>query len=232
MDGTNGNTALLPIEAKLISSKFSARGEVSKFQDDAHRHVRLDSIMEQGRIEDVLRLVVPAKVPPLSGVLRFHSIIDVPAGNEDVVENMRLDGQFQVATARFASLDIRQKLRSLSRKGQGKPDVESAGSSISNLRGNFVADHGEIHFATLVFEPEGAEVNLTGTYGLIEQKLNLHGRLYLDAKLSQTTTGVKAFFLKALDPLFRSKQGGLAIPIKITGDRSNPSFGLDVAAKK
>jgi hypothetical protein len=35
--------------------------------------------------------------------------------------------------------------------------------------------------------------------------------------------------LKVVDPLFKQKDGsGSAIPIKITGSRSAPDFGLDV----
>jgi len=232
VDGTNGNTALQQVSAKLGSSAFTARGEVSKFQDESGRRVLLETAMEQGRLEDVLRLSVRAAVPPLTGALRFQGKIDIPAGKEGVVEKLRLDGQFEVEAARFASLNIREKLRSLSRKGQGAPEDPSAGSSISNLRGRFTMEQARIHFSSLTFELEGASVNLAGTYGLTDEALDLHGQLYLDAKLSQTTTGAKAVLLKALDPFFRGRKGGSQIPIKITGTRSNPSFGLDLTGKK
>jgi hypothetical protein len=49
----------------------------------------------------------------------------------------------------------------------------------------------------------------------------------MDAKLSQTTTGFKSFLLRAVDPLFR-RSGRTVIPIRITGSRNEPSFGLDV----
>jgi hypothetical protein len=41
---------------------------------------------------------------------------------------------------------------------------------------------------------------------------------------------VKSFFLKALDPLFKGKKAGTVLPIKITGTRESPSFGLQVGA--
>ena len=40
--------------------------------------------------------------------------------------------------------------------------------------------------------------------------------------------GVKGFFLKAVDPLFRKPGAGAEIPIRIRGFRSEPKFGLDV----
>jgi hypothetical protein len=45
--------------------------------------------------------------------------------------------------------------------------------------------------------------------------------------VSDTTTGIKHLLLKLADPLFKRDGGGSAIPIKVTGRRSDPSFGLD-----
>jgi hypothetical protein len=49
----------------------------------------------------------------------------------------------------------------------------------------------------------------------------------MDAKISETQTGVKRLLLKVVDPLFRKKGGGSEVPIRVSGPRSNPSFGLD-----
>jgi hypothetical protein len=50
----------------------------------------------------------------------------------------------------------------------------------------------------------------------------------MDATISQTTTGFKRMLLKAIDPIFEKKGGGgTEVPIKISGRRTNPSFGLD-----
>ena len=50
----------------------------------------------------------------------------------------------------------------------------------------------------------------------------------MDVKLSQMTTGVTSFFLKALDPIFMKKKKGAVIPIHIGGTREKPSVGLDL----
>ena len=68
---------------------------------------------------------------------------------------------------------------------------------------------------------------LNRTYDLVPETLNFKGTLFMDAKVSDTTTGVKHFLLKLADPFFRRDGGGSAIPIKVTGSRSDPSFGLD-----
>jgi hypothetical protein len=49
----------------------------------------------------------------------------------------------------------------------------------------------------------------------------------MDAKLSQTTTGFKSVFMRLVDPFFR-KNGKTVLPIKISGNLNQPSFGLDL----
>jgi hypothetical protein len=49
----------------------------------------------------------------------------------------------------------------------------------------------------------------------------------LQAKLSQTTHGIKSFLLKPIDPLFRRRDAGTVVPIKVEGQRSHPHFGIE-----
>ena len=79
----------------------------------------------------------------------------------------------------------------------------------------------------MTFDVPGSLVDLAGTYDIVPETLNFKGTLFMDAKVSETTTGIKRLLLKLVDPLFRRDGGGSAIPIKITGTRSDPSFGLD-----
>jgi hypothetical protein len=87
-------------------------------------------------------------------------------------------------------------------------------------------------FSDLQFDVAGASVSLTGTYRLRGGELDFHGTLRLQAKPSQTTTGIKSFFLKAVDPMFKGKGAGTVLRIQITGTREKPSFGLDHSPKK
>ena len=48
--------------------------------------------------------------------------------------------------------------------------------------------------------------------------------------VAMSPTGAKSFVLKAVDPFFR-QNGQTEVPIKITGQRDHPSFGLDLHHK-
>ena len=80
----------------------------------------------------------------------------------------------------------------------------------------------------LAFKVPGAAVQMSGTYGLDSQMMDFRGDLLLDASLRQTTSGFKAVLATIAQPLFRRPGGGSKLPIKVSGSRKEPSFGLDV----
>ena len=170
-----------------------------------------------------MRLAVKADKPPMTGAIKFRTKFDLPHGPGDLSDRLNLNGKFDVAKAEFTSPEVAGKIQTLSRKGQGQPENEDAGG--------FVLDNGVITFRGLTFSVTGAVVALNGKYGLDNEDLDFHGKLHMQAKLSQTMTGAKSFLLKAFDPLFR-KNGQTEMPIKITGTRDHPSFGLDLHRKE
>src|SRR5262249_53498697 len=107
-----------------------------------------------------------------------------------------------------------------------------AGSSVTDLRGHFRLDNGVMTFTHLTFGVPGASILLNGTYNLRDEDLDFHGQLRMKARLSQTVTGAKSFFLKAIDPFFAKNVAGEVVPISITGKRDSPTIGVTVFHKK
>ena len=75
-------------------------------------------------------------------------------------------------------------------------------------------------------------IHLDGTYNLPDETLDFQGELRMQAKLSQTVTGAKSFFLKFADPFFKKEGAGSVVPIRITGTRDDPKFALALFGKK
>ena len=73
----------------------------------------------------------------------------------------------------------------------------------------------------------GSSADIRGTYGLIDHRVELHGVLHTTGKLSDTTSGFKAFVLKAISPFFKKKQEVKIVPFKITGTFKDAKVGLD-----
>jgi hypothetical protein len=227
VDGTNGNTFLKRIDASFLDTSVLATGEVV---DDTPgvpgRRVTLDVTLEPARIEDVLWLATKAAEPPMTGALTLKTRMEIPPEDRDVVEKLKLDGTFSITGTRFTNLDIQQKVDELSRRSRGRPDGRRAPVT-SDFEGSFRLADGVLTIPGVAFDVPGAIVRLSGTYGLTSEIIDFRGTLFMDARLSETVTGLKSLLLKIVDPLFRGERGGSAIPIRITGRRSNPSFGLD-----
>ena len=228
VDGTNGDTYLQAVTARFRHSTITASGKIEDDDREAKgKSILLDAVSQDARVEDLIRLAVKTDEPIMTGVARLNAKINIPEGDSDLIERLRIQGQFRIADGQFTTEGIQEKVDSLSRKGQGQPKAMEINSVASEMAGNFQVRDGMVTFANLNFGVAGASVNLRGTYNLDHGGLDFHGNLVMHAKLSQTTTGAKSFFLKALDPFFKGKNAGTVLAIKITGTKDNPVFGLD-----
>ena len=230
IDGTNGDTQLEPVYGQFLHSEVVARGGVVGQPGETGHTVSLDVVVNKGRLEDMLRLGLKGKAP-MTGNISFHAKLNIPPDDVDVIDKLDLQGEFGVAGGQFTQLNVEEKVKDLSRRAEGKPDNPEAGSAVSNLHGKFTLHNAVIHFSSLTFSIEGASIQLDGSFGIHDEKLDFHGTARLEAKVSQTQTGFKSVLLKAIDPFFKKKGAGAVIPIHISGTRENPSFGLDFGGK-
>ena len=229
VDGTNGDVILKSVLAKLRNSTLHVKGEVVDMEKEVRgRTIKLDAVSDDARIEDLLWLAVKSDEPVMTGSATLKARIEIAEADTDILQRLTIHGQFGVGDAEFTSQTVQGRIDSLSKRAQGEPKATDLGTAVSALKGKFDVKKGLITFSELSFEVAGASVQLAGTYQMTSGEMNLHGKLRMDAKLSQTTTGVKSFFLKAVDPFFKGKHGGTEIPIKITGTKDHPSFGLDL----
>jgi hypothetical protein len=230
VDGTNGDTILERVEATLNESLFLARGSVVRTEDVKGRHVALDIEMNDARLEDLMRLAVKSTEPPLVGAVDLTTKFVLPAGPEDVVDRLQLAGTFELAQAQFSNVNVQRRITTLSRRGRGEESDEGAESErvVSNLRGRFSLKDANLSFSELTFAVPGSIVQLRGSYHLRDETMGFTGYLLTDATLADMTSGFRSLLARAAQPFFRRPGGGSRLPIKITGTRSKPQFGLDL----
>jgi hypothetical protein len=225
VDGTKGDTQLQPVVATFGRTALYCEGAVIKKKGLEGKSVILDVHVRDGRIEDILKFAVAGKTPVV-GEIRFTSKMELPPGDIDVIKKLELNGGFGVDDARFTTQTVQQKIDELSFKSRGKLDEDEMDERIvSDLKGSFTVRKGVARFSKLAFMVPGASVELEGTYDLVAGAIDFEGTLRMQAKLSQTQKGIKSLLLKIVDPFFR-KGKSTVLPIKVTGTRDNPKFGL------
>jgi hypothetical protein len=229
VDGTDGDTYLDVVHAKFLQTAITAKGAVTGTKGVKGRTVKLNVHIEDGRIEDLLRLAVKGD-PLMVGRVGLQTDFDLPPGEKDVIERLLLAGKFGVGAATFTNAGVQKKLSGMSHRARGGDPEQQAENIVSDLSGTFRLKDGSLSFSDLAFGLPGATLRLHGSYGLRSETIMFDGTLRMDATISEAAGGggMKGFFLKAIDPLFRKKGAGALVPIRVRGTREKPEFGLDV----
>jgi hypothetical protein len=226
VDGTNGNTTLQPVQARLLNTDFQTSGGIVKHELGGRRAIDLDVVMPSGHIEDLLLLAMKGK-PFMSGVISMKSKISIPPLGGSVKEKLFLAGTFDVANGEFLKDVVQDKVDELSRRGQGRPSDAGVDNVFSRMRGTFRLEDQVMSFKRLDFAVPGADVGIHGQYRMADDVLDFHGDLKLDAKVSQTLKGWKRWLAKPLDPFFAKNGAGTFLRIQVVGSARKPEFGRD-----
>ena len=232
VDGTNGDVELTRVDVRLGKSDLRATGNIVGTKGVKGKRVYLNVKSGNARMEDILSLTVRSQPPAMTGLVQLEARFDLPQGDRDVIDKLRLDGRVSVKTARFTVDRIQDKVDDLSRRGRGRPDDESISDVASNFSTAFVVQNGTVTLKGLNYTVSGAAVALGGTYALESGALDFDGEARLVASVSQTQTGVKRVLLMPFNFMFRKDGAGTLVGINITGTVDQPKIGVDLLRRK
>ncbi|QHS53618.1 AsmA-like C-terminal region-containing protein [Edaphobacter sp. 12200R-103] len=233
VDGTSGDTYLQPVDAKLAESEFTCKGEVINIKGKGHQ-INLDVIVPNGKIQNFLDLAVKQQPAIMTGRLNMKTKLSIRPGDDSVTQKLGLNGQFTLRSIHFVNPEWQDKVDMLSLRAQGKAKQAKPGAEDvhSRMVGNFRMGAGRLRFSRLDYDLPGADINLAGVYSLDGNELDFSGKVRTKAALSNmVATWWKSWLLKPVDPFFRKHGAGAEIPIKISGSKGSPKFGLDLHHK-
>jgi AsmA-like C-terminal region len=241
VNGTNGDVSLTQVETSFLQTSVASSGSVAGKPGQKGKTTSLDVQVDKGRLQDLLQLFVTTKHPPMNGAMSFKAHIAVPAQGRPFLTELTLVGDFGIGEGTFTKPSMQTRVDTLSQSARGekkdqnkaKPnaDAEDPENVVLNLRGHVEVRDGVAKFTTLSFNVPGASAHMDGSYNLLNQQIDFHGMLKTDAQLSQETSGIKSALLKPLDPLFKRKKAGAAVPVKMTGTYQDPHFGFDAVGE-
>ena len=230
VDGTSGDTYLQPVEAQLSGSEFTCSGSVVNVKGKGHI-IDLDVNVPAGRIQDFLQVAVKTTPVVMTGRLRMKTKLHIRPGPESVSKKIRLKGGFSLEQIHFTNPEVEDKVDMLSLRAQGDPKAAKPGAEDvrSEMMGEFVMDAGRLRFSELNYSLPGADVMLAGEYTLDGERFEFEGKVRTKAKVSQMVASRwKSLLLKPVDPFFKKDGAGAVIPVKVSGTKTAPKFGLDL----
>jgi len=234
LDGTNGDVALNNVDAMYQNTKFTAKGSITDKRGYDRKFTSLDFAVRAGRLQDILRLIVKDNRPPMSGVISLQAHATVPPERQPFLKEVTLLGDFEIDDGHFENPsrqrsvnDLSETARGLKKSQRDEDKNNSAENVTSHARGHVDLKNGVATITNLSFTVPGADVVVGGTYNVLNEKIDFHGTMKMEAKFSQSTSGIKSLFAKVLDPFFNKKRGSV-VPVVVTGTYHDPHFGLDL----
>ena len=231
-DATHGDTFLKRVDAHFGRTHVVASGSIARSGKDAGKTARIELGTRDGRIEDLLGLFVKSPRAPMSGAASLKASVEIPPGGEPFLRKVSLEGRFGINGGEFSAPATQEGVDKLSAGARGEKKSEDPETVVTDLTGQVDLRGGVARFSDLSFGVPGAAAQMHGTYNVINHKIDLHGQMQLDSKISNTTSGAKALMLKMMDPFFKKKKKGEILPVRISGTYDRPSFGLDLNDRK
>jgi len=231
VDGTKGDTFLNHVDANFGRTTVAAEGSIAHADDREGRVTKVRLISRNGRIEDLLELFITDPRSPMLGPISLDARAELAPGDDPFLDKLRIGGEFIIHQATFTHSDTQQDVDKLSAGAQGK-NKDAPDDVVADLSGRTDMTHAVARFSDLDFRIPGAHAKFHGTYNVENHRVDLHGNMRVDTRISKTSTGMKAFVLKMIDPIFRKKKTGEVVPVHIIGTYEKPGFGLDLNSKQ
>ncbi len=232
VDATHGDTFLKHVDAHFRKTHVVAEGSIAKSATGTGKIALINLSSPAGRIEDLLGLFVKEARSPMSGAVNLQANVEIPSGERPFLEKVKLRGNFGIGGGEFSHPNTPEGVNKLSAGAQGEKETSDPETVMTDLTGKVTLTNGLAQFTALSFGVPGATAHLHGNYDLNNHKIDLRGQMQVRTKISNTSSGTKAFLLKVMDPFFKKRKTGEILPVRISGTYEKPSFGLDLLDKK
>ncbi len=230
VDGTNGDTTLEEVKARVGRSELMASGAVTRSTTVPGHNTDLHVVIENGRVEDILALSMKSRPTLMRGAFATKLHLVLPPGPVSVSRKMRLDGTFAIRDAFLNDVKMQQQLDAMSERTQGKPKLANARDAAvvaSSASGRFSQADAVVDISELKFAMPGAQALMDGKVQLVGSSFEFRGTVRTEATASQMTTGWKSLLLGPFDKLLKKNGAGVELPIKVTGVGSTYDLRLD-----
>ncbi len=243
--GLNGDVDLNAVRVHFRHTTLVGAGAVSSQGGESGKTVTAQISGKNARIEDLLWMFVSDNPPGMMGPIVFRAKVQVPPEDRAFIKKLQLQGDFGISNAQYPNPETQKDVDLLSARARGDAgkiegaddklgsDSYDPGRVLSNVKGHVVESNGIAHLSNVSFDVPGAQTVVNGSYNLQNERIDLSGHMHMVAELSQTTTGVKSFLLKAIQPfMHKSKKKESVVAITIGGTYDHPTFGVVPIAEK
>ena len=134
--------------------------------------------------------------------------MEIPSGPTPFLKKVKLSGAFGIGSGEFSQPSTQEGVNKLSAGALGEKNTDDPETVLTDLTGQVTLDNGIANFVDLSFGIPGAHARMHGTYGLIDEKIDLRGQMRVDSKISNTTTAAQSASAENHGPIFQEAEKG------------------------
>ena len=227
INGATADVVLPRVKAQFGKDALDVHGSIAR-DHGGKRVANFEIQCDRGRIEDTFYPFIHSPKAALTGDVKFRMHVTIPPGKEKFDQKIGISSTFDIESARFTHEKTQVELSKIAEApNQDRPDPATP----ARLQGQVTLENGVARFSELKMDDQSARANFHGTFGLLDERVNLHGELTTATSLAKTTHGIKAVFAKVIEPFFKKRPHVTVVPVKIGGTYGHPQFGLDLSKK-
>lgn len=229
VNGASGGIGLDRVVVRSGDNVITASGSIA----GNPKKVTLTVETSNSSVADLLDMVEQS-TPQVRGKVSFRAAVEFLYGPGRFLKKLHLIGKITLADMQFSADGTQDKLDAFSARvrkppihaGDDPPAVTAAAESDTRF------EDGTAFFPDIRVTLPGAEARLHGTFGLLDTRVHLTGRVALQQGISHAVTGWKSWFLKPLTPFFRHEDAGAVVPIAVTGTAGSPKLSQNLLHDK
>jgi hypothetical protein len=233
VNGSNGDVALQQVDARFLRTALVASGTIA---GEKGKTTTIDFVGDRARIQDLLLLFTSGDKPALNGPVTLRARAVLPPGEGKFMRKLRFDATFGIDDAKFTKARTQAKVNELSARSRGEDigeDEPRPTSVVSDLKGTVRMRDGVAHLSDVSFAVPGAQATGAGQYNLLNKRVDMHGKIRMDATVSEASGGgLKSILLKPFNAFFKGKKADAVLPVSVTGYYPRPKFGVSLNPAK
>jgi len=180
VDATNWDISFENIQSHFLRTSVLSMGSVTGHPGQHGKTAELEMTVDDGRIDDLLRLFAEQDHPSMRGRVKLHARVNLPAGSPGFLKRLNLEGEFGIGGGRLMNAQAQVPIDRLSESARGESkqqEAEDPQTVLSDLKGHVSVKDGIATLSNISFTAPGTFAQIRGTYNLLNNAINLEGIL-------------------------------------------------------
>lgn len=218
VDTRHGDVDIQRAVVKMANSTLIANATI----EGTPKISRVNFSTTDGDLHQLLEVLETA-TPRVAGKVSFAAQTEFGSGPQAFLKRLRLKGHISVKDVTFVQ-KTQKEMDAFSARTR-KQDHNRPFRVTAEASGDTTFRNGMAYFPNIQVELPGAKAHLSGTFNLLNTRVDLTGKVAMQQPLAKDVTGWKRVLMTPVSPFFRHGKTGALVSFAVRGTVQNPKIG-------